>query len=124
MTKIDKIKKILSQFDEVEFAYLFGSYADGTFRDNSDIDIAVYIKDGYSIFDTKLKVHHKLEISLNSEIDVLALNQIKNFYLLKAILDYDVVLKDSKDDSRVMFELKKHHEILDYEEFKRMIDVA
>jgi len=124
MIKLDKLKDILSKFEEVEFAYLFGSYADGSFRDDSDVDIAIYIKDGYNIFDTKLKVHHKLEISLNNDIDIVALNQMKNFDLLKDILDCEMVLKDSIDDSRVMFELRKNHEILDYKEFKRMLDVA
>jgi len=124
MVDIKKIKNILNNMSEIEFAYLFGSYAKDSFCEQSDIDIAIYIKKEFNIFDTKLKVHHKLEIALNKKIDIVALNTIKNYNLLEDILSYNVILKDSKNDERVMFELKKEHEILDYKAFKRMIDVA
>ena len=124
MLNIKKIKEILDTLREVEFAYLFGSYATSKADENSDIDIAIFIKTDYDIFDTKLKVHHKLEIAMDKEVDVISLNTIKNFDLLNDIFDDGVVLKDSEDDFRVMFELKKQHEILDYKEFKRMLDVA
>ena len=124
MLKIEKIKEVLHTFKEIEFAYLFGSYATDKADENSDIDVAIFIKKDYDVFDTKLKVHHKLETLLNKEVDIIALNTIKNFDLLNDIFDDGVVLKDSEDDFRVMFELKKQHEILDYKEFKRMLDVA
>jgi len=124
MVDIKKIKNILNNMSEIEFAYLFGSYAKDSFCKQSDIDIAIYIKKEFNIFDTKLKVHHKLEIALNKKIDIVALNTVKNYNLLEDILSYNVILKDSKNDERVMFELKKEHEILDYKAFKRMLDVA
>ena len=124
MVKIDEIKKLLSQIDEIQFAYLFGSYAKGTQNKNSDIDIAVYLKKEFDSFDTKLKIHHQLEITLNKEIDLITLNTIKNFDLLNDILNDAILLKESESDERVMFELHKEHEILDYKEFKRMLDVA
>jgi len=92
MIKIEIVKKILYSLKEVEFAYLFGSYAKNTFTQNSDIDIALYLKQDNNTFDTKLKIHHKLEIRLNMEVDLLILN--------------------------------KHHEILDYKVFQRMINAA
>ncbi len=124
MIEINTLKTILNTFEELEFAYLFGSYAIDKADEHSDVDIAIFIKQGYNLFDTKLKVHHKLEISLNKEVDIIVLNSVKNFDLLNDILEDGVVLKDSEDDFRVMFELKKQHEILDYKEFKRMLDVA
>ncbi len=124
MIEINTLKTILNTFEELEFAYLFGSYATDKADECSDIDIAIFVKQGYNLFDTKLSIHHKLEISLNKEVDVVVLNSIKNFDLLNDIFEDGVVLKDSEDDFRVMFELKKEHEILDYKEFKRMLDVA
>ncbi len=41
---MEKIKEILEREPEVLFAYLFGSYAKGTQDKNSDIDIAIYLK--------------------------------------------------------------------------------
>lgn len=119
-----KIKSILEGFEEVEFAYLFGSFTKGEATQRSDVDIAVYIAKGCDTLDTKLKIHHALEIALNKEIDLVSLSQAKNFKLLEDIFNQGVVLKESKDDARVMFELKKEHEILDYKEFKRMLNVA
>ena len=118
------IKKLLSQMDEVQFAYLFGSYARGDYGQGSDIDIAVYLKKQYNDFDTKLKIHHKLEISLQRDIDLIILNSVKNFNLLENIFNDGIIIKDSQDDFRIMYELKKEHEIKDYKEFKRLLNVA
>jgi len=124
MIKIDEIIKILDRLQEVKFAYLFGSYANDTFEDSSDIDIAIYLDEKSNFFDTKLQVHHLLEIALQKDIDLIILNSVKNFYLLQNIFDKNIILKDSVDDKRVLFELDKEHEILDYMTFKRMLDVA
>lgn len=124
MSRIDIIKNILSSLKEVEFAYLFGSYAKGDANQNSDIDIAIYIDKNYNTFDSKLKIHHKLEIELHKEIDIIVLNSIKNFDLLQDIFNDGILLKDSFNDARIMYELTKEHEIIDYREFKRILDVA
>ena len=50
------------------------------FNEKSDIDIAVYIKEEYNSFDTKLKIHHVLEISLYKEIDLVVLNNAKKLF--------------------------------------------
>ncbi len=118
------MKKLLSQMDEVQFAYLFGSYARGDYGQRSDIDIAVYLKKQFNDFDTKLKIHHKLEISLQRDIDLIVLNSVKNFNLLENIFNDGIIIKDSQDDFRIMYELKKEHEIKDYKEFKRLLNVA
>ena len=119
---MDKIEKILSIFDDVEFAYLFGSYATKTASNHSDIDIAIYIKDGLDRFDIGLKVHHELEISLSMDVDVVILNDLKNLRLLKDILYKGLLLKDS--ENRPIYEVRKQHEIIDFFDFKRILDVA
>ncbi|MDR3262387.1 MAG: nucleotidyltransferase domain-containing protein [Tannerella sp.] len=43
--QIDKIKDIIVQTIPVEQVYLFGSYAYGTPRDDSDLDFYVVMKD-------------------------------------------------------------------------------
>ena len=124
MIKIDAVKNLINSMDEIQFAYLFGSYAKNRQSAKSDIDIAVYLEEKYNTFDIKLKIHHILEITLKKEIDLVVLNSAKNFDLLTDIFNEGIVLKDSKDDARIMFELRKEHEILDYKAFKRMLDVA
>ena len=124
MVNINEIKKLLVTIPEIKFAYLFGSYAKKTADSKSDVDIAVFVDEKFNLFDTKLKIHHALEITLNKDIDIVALNNVKNFNLLQDILDNNILLKESKDDFRIMFELSKEHEIMDYIAFKRMINVA
>jgi predicted nucleotidyltransferase len=114
----------LASLSEVKFAYLFGSFARGDFDQKSDVDIAIYFEPHYNTFDMTLHVHHQLEIQLNKEIDIIVLNRAKNFSLMENIFNEGLLLKDSEDDFRVMFELDKEHEIKDYKEFKRLLDVA
>jgi len=124
MAKIDKLKNIISSIDDIEFAYLFGSYATNNQTPKSDIDIAVYLKKEHNNFDTKLHIHHTLEIALHKDIDLIVLNNAKNFYLLEDIFHDGIVIKESKNDERLLFEVQKEHEILDYKAFKRMLNVA
>jgi predicted nucleotidyltransferase len=119
---IVRLSDLLSSFDDIEFAYLFGSYVDGDISKHSDIDIAIYIKDSLDSFEVGLAIHHKLEIALGSKIDVVMLNDVKNYRLLKDIIYKGIVLKDSKN--RPMFEVQKQHEIIDFYDFKRIVNVA
>jgi len=115
---------ILKLNSNIKFGYLFGSFASNIQHKNSDIDIALYFKDGIDMFDEILKVHHQLEIKLNKQIDIVNLNEIKNIYLLEDILKNNILLKDSLDDSRIMFEIYKHHQVLDFKEYRKFSDVA
>jgi hypothetical protein len=59
------------------------------------------------------------------KVDLLVLNQVHNYNLLQEIFDNGILIKDSTpEETRVLFELNKHHEILDYRAFQRMIDAA
>jgi len=116
----NKIKFLLSTQDKVEFAYLFGSYAKGDYTDKSDVDIAVYLSD--ASFDTRLDVSHTLEVMLKKRVDLVVLNDVKNMFLLEAILKEGIVIKDAEE--RAFFEVEKNHAIIDFKNFKRYIDAA
>ena len=125
MSKIETVKKTVNSFKEIVFAYLFGSYADDTFSARSDIDIAVYLAKEFNTFDTKLMIHHQLEIRLQRDIDLIILNDIRNYNLLQEILDNGILIKDSvPQEMRMLYELDKQHEILDFQAFQRMIYAA
>jgi len=113
-------QKLLQEDLNVKFAYLFGSYSDETYNDRSDVDIALYL-DEYN-FDKQLSISFELSKALNKDVDLVILNSAKNLYLLDDILRKGILLKDN--ENRVDFELKKHHQILDYKEFKKRIDAA
>ena len=115
-----KLSNILAPNDTVLFAYLFGSYAEGTQREESDVDIAVYLSD--TSLDARLSLHHMLEKELDKEVDLVVLNDVKNIYLLEAILRKGILLKEH--ETRAFFEVEKNHEIIDFKQFRRYIDAA
>ncbi len=73
---VDKIVKILKEYEEVIFAYLFGSYARGEAGKLSDIDIAVYLDPSLpqdAMWDTFLDIASRLSFRV-VKVDVVLLN--------------------------------------------------
>jgi len=105
--------------NSVVFAYLFGSYANDSYNENSDIDIALYLKE--NSLDEKLQINYELSKLLKKDIDIVVLNDVKNIYLIENILN-GIILKDSSQ--RIDFELIKEHQILDFKEFRKVFDAA
>ena len=118
---MDLVKKVLKSDTNVEFAYLFGSYSDNTFTERSDVDIAVYFKE-YN-FDIHLALSFKISKITTKDTDLVVLNKAKNLYLLEDIIQKGILLKDD-EDKRIDFELLKHHQFIDFIEFKKRIYAA
>ncbi|MGL5152847.1 MAG: type VII toxin-antitoxin system MntA family adenylyltransferase antitoxin [Clostridium sp.] len=78
----NKIKDILPD-GKIDAIYLFGSYANGTFTDESDIDIAIFSDDINYI--ELVDLEDKIGVALNKEID-LVLPEKENVLLLREIL--------------------------------------
>jgi len=114
------LKEYTDKNQNIVFGYLFGSYAIGKQTQMSDIDIAVYLRD--SSFNEVLQINYELSKLLKKDVDLIVLNDIKNLYLLEAILKDGKVIKDN--DLRFDFEIIKEHEILDFKENRKYIDAA
>ena len=75
---IDELKKRLRNFDEVEFAFIYGSYAVNKETPLSDVDIAVYQKTNkpaYELRITELKAESELiRLLPGYKFDVRSLN--------------------------------------------------
>ena len=78
----------------------------------------MYFKD-YD-FNKHLELMSKISKITQKDTDLVVLNKAKNLYLLEDIISKGILLKDS--EKRIDFELRKHHEYLDYIEFKKRID--
>jgi predicted nucleotidyltransferase len=120
MDYIELLRTKLKEIANIEFAYLFGSYANNTYSVDSDIDLALYLKD--TSFDNILQINYILSKELKTDLDIIVLNDIKNIFLLDDILTNGIILKDN--EKRVDFELIKEHQILDYKAFRKLIDAA
>ena len=115
-----KIIQELEQIKNVDFAYIFGSYAQGTETSRSDIDVAVYLLDGS--LDNILETTYLLSKNISCNVDVVVLNTVKNLYLLDAIFKDGILVKDG--EHRIDFELRKEHDILDFKQHRAVIDAA
>ncbi len=66
---------VLKKYNEVEFCYLFGSYAKGYAKENSDIDLCISTSlVGLSF----VGLIEELRVSLNKKVDVLRLKDLNN----------------------------------------------
>lgn len=79
----EKCKPILNKY-EVEYCYLFGSYAKGTANEKSDVDLLISTKiKGIKFFG----LIEELRVALHKKVDGLDINQLNNnFDLAKEIL--------------------------------------
>jgi predicted nucleotidyltransferase len=68
-----------------EFCFLLGSAATPRFRQDSDIDIAVFWKNGDIDFDLKLKIINELKEKLGHDIDLISLNSIDIIYGIQVV---------------------------------------
>ena len=82
-----KIIKILKKNDVVK-AGIFGSYARGEAKKDSDIDILIKFKGSKSLFDL-VRVERELKEALNVDVDLITYNSI-NPHLKESILRDEV----------------------------------
>jgi predicted nucleotidyltransferase len=78
---------------DIIFAYLFGSLAKGETRPLSDVDIAVYCREGSSLPEKKLEILGNLASILKTdEIDLVVLNRAPLALRMKILEDKKVIL--------------------------------
>jgi len=101
--KIDKelieiLKKFFSDRQEIMFAWLFGSYANGHNNCYSDIDIAVYIRDNILLDDVDWYLGLKADIMelVNKEVDLVLLNNAKP--MIKHVANMQKIILLSRDE--------------------------
>jgi predicted nucleotidyltransferase len=75
MSKLQQLKPYLEQQYAVKTVGLFGSFADGTYTDSSDVDIMIEFERpiGWQFF----TLEKFLEKSLNRKIDLVTYNALK-----------------------------------------------
>ena len=119
MDIIENCKKILIECENVIFAYIFGSYASKLAREDSDIDIAIYLKDQ---IDTKeyLNIKTNLIESCGKEIDLIILNEATP--LLKLEIYRNNILLFTRDKTiESNFKVKR---LFEYSDMKKYVDMV
>jgi len=73
-----KLKKVLEQFDEIEKAWIYGSFSRQEDGPKSDIDIAVQTNNSFSYFDLA-EVQFRAEKVLNRKVDIGFIDSFKPY---------------------------------------------
>lgn len=119
MDTINKCRDILIKYDKIVFAYIFGSYAKGNVREDSDIDISIYLKDNiytYEYLDMKMQLSEVIK----REVDLIILNDATPL-LRYEIYKNNILLftRDKSVESRY-----KVKTLFEYNDMKRYLDLS
>ncbi|WP_227767267.1 type VII toxin-antitoxin system MntA family adenylyltransferase antitoxin [Zhaonella formicivorans] len=98
--------------------YIFGSYATGKNNSNSDLDIAVLLKEPYNPMDKLNLLADFTDIFRRDDIDLVILNAVGPVLKYQAI-KYGKRLYEKSEEVRVNFEVRVVKEYLDMEPFRR-----
>jgi len=91
----DKLKAYFQSTRDISFAFLFGSYARGKTFKESDVDIAIYLKEGYS-FERMKEIWSDIEDLLGKDVDMLILNNATPLMGYEAIRGKAIAINDYK----------------------------
>jgi len=84
-----KLEELKNFFKNAEAIYIFGSFADNTFDENSDIDIAVLYKnrvDRIKLFN----MQNELSLKFNKNVDLVDLQDVNDVFA------YEIINKANK----------------------------
>ncbi len=91
---LSQIKQLMQQYG-VEKAYLFGSAAKGTMKQDSDVDFIIRFPDDmhYTTYaDNYFALADALEALLNKDVELVAEETLQNPYLLQSINSHKMQL--------------------------------
>ena len=91
----EKLIEYFRKNDKVVMAFLYGSYARGSAMADSDVDIAVYMRDGYSREDVG-QIWDEVAAFIKKDVELLVLNDAKESIAWSAIRGISLAIKDWK----------------------------
>jgi len=97
--------KFIKNEGNIEIAYLFGSYADDTYNEATDIDIAVIYKDDIDEYDHAWKNLDVSKIFGYIDVDYIDLEKV-NVFLQFEILQKGKLIYCDNEDSLIKFTRK------------------
>ena len=113
-----RCRDILLECENIVFAYIFGSFALGNARADSDIDIAIYLAAEIGI-ETYLDLKVRLAEGCKREVDLVILNEANPF--LRYEIQRNNILLFSRDKT-----LETHYKVktlFEYSDVKKYLDL-
>lgn len=120
-----RVVAILQPFEEVVFALIFGSQANGSATALSDVDIAVYTNKSCDLL-REGEMIANLEAALNKKVDLVILNDLykTNARLCYNIVENHEVLINKDNSAYVDFKTQTLKYYLDQKHMYEMFDNA
>lgn len=113
----EHIDSLVEEFN-ISLIYIFGSFAKGTNRENSDIDIAFLINGGLNPY-TKLNILGRMvDILDRDDIDIVILNNVNEVLKFQVIKYGKIIYMDSLYN-KVVFESTTMSRYMDMEYFRK-----
>ncbi len=75
-----KLTEYFSQKEDIDTVLLFGSFAKGTYKEHSDIDIAIHSSESLE-YDTLSRIQTELSLLCKREIDLTDLSKAEGIFL-------------------------------------------
>ncbi|OGG15650.1 hypothetical protein A3D77_01320 [Candidatus Gottesmanbacteria bacterium RIFCSPHIGHO2_02_FULL_39_11] len=103
---IKRIKQYFSNKPEIAAAYLYGSYARGEQKEDSDIDIAILLNSSVkNTFDIQIQHQNNIEKLLKKKVEVQAINSSRVDFSYRVISE-GIIIHGYNNPFRVDFEVK------------------
>ena len=119
MDIIKNCRDILIQYEDIIFAFIFGSYAKGNIREDSDIDIAIYLKDNMNTYEY-LDMKMELSEALKREVDLVILNDATPLLRYEIYKNNILIFTHDKDmENRYKVKI-----LFEYNDMKRYLDLS
>ncbi|NYB52390.1 MAG: nucleotidyltransferase domain-containing protein [Methanobacteriaceae archaeon] len=113
---MDILKQVTLELEKnpmILFAYLYGSVARGEQREDSDIDIAVYLSKHTNDPLLESKIGLELQKKLGKNVDIRVINSA-SLVFIHQVLNNGQLLFSNDDKCRINFETRKMDEYLDF----------
>ena len=107
---------ICDKFSLVEAIYIFGSFADNSATESSDVDIAFMTSDAVTIPDLKIfGTKQELEIALGKDVDLIHLNSVSTVFQFQIVTTgFQLFVNDTEYvlnyEARVLSQYQRLHE--------------
>jgi predicted nucleotidyltransferase len=117
-----KIAKIAKKF-QLKLIVIFGSFASGKSRKDSDLDIAVLGSGAGVSFDDQISLTNELSLIFNKNVDLSVLNRANPLLLFQASKNAVLIYGDKHDFLKFkLYAFKSYHDYTPYFEMERNLN--
>lgn len=110
----ERLRRYFSQKEGVELAFLFGSAAKGRMLPESDVDVAIWLKDPQNQEEIN-RLWGDLEDLLRKEVDLILLNRASPTIAWAALRGYPLLIQDYRLYLSLLLEVSREAE--DFQDF-------